>query len=51
MAAMSRVLLSLSISLEMYLPHHSFGVLQDYVNNWRVTSLVLTFVFFPAAAI
>ncbi|XP_048606630.1 probable sphingolipid transporter spinster homolog 2 isoform X1 [Brassica napus] len=27
------------------------GVLQDYVNNWRVTALVLTFVLFPAAAI
>ncbi|XP_010444386.1 PREDICTED: probable sphingolipid transporter spinster homolog 2 [Camelina sativa] len=27
------------------------GVLQDHVNNWRVTALVLTFVLFPAAAI
>ncbi|GAB2232041.1 hypothetical protein Drorol1_Dr00011062 [Drosera rotundifolia] len=27
------------------------GVLQDYVNNWRVTSLVLTSVLFPAAGI
>ncbi|KAH0923020.1 hypothetical protein HID58_023038 [Brassica napus] len=27
------------------------GVLQDYVHNWRVTALVLTFVLFPAAAI
>uniref|UniRef100_A0A2N9IZU8 Uncharacterized protein n=1 Tax=Fagus sylvatica TaxID=28930 RepID=A0A2N9IZU8_FAGSY len=27
------------------------GVLQDYVNNWRETALILTTILFPAAGI